>query len=63
VPIDEPVERNSGLISLNAIGERFQISWILNDASLQNEAKKLGSLKQYRDRDYPVLYSVISAAL
>jgi 4-amino-4-deoxy-L-arabinose transferase-like glycosyltransferase len=63
VPIDEPVERNSGVISLNAIGERFRISWILNDASLQNEAKKLGSLQQYRDRDYPVLYSVISVAL
>lgn len=63
VPIDEPIERNSGLISLNAIGERFQIPWIMNDASLQNEAKKLGSLQQYRDRDYPVLYPVISAAL
>ena len=63
VPIDEPVERNSGLISLNAIGERFQIPWILNDASMQNEAKMLGSLKQYRDRDYPVLYSVISVTL
>jgi len=62
--IDEPTERISGIVSLNYVAEKLQIASALKDPVLNSSTfKELGPLHSYRDRDYPVLFSLVAVVL
>lgn len=62
--IDEPTERISGVISLYYVAEKLHLTSVLNDSLLSGSIlKEAGPLNSYRDRDYPVLFSLIAVAL
>lgn len=61
ISIDEPTERITGIVNINYIGEKLNISTIANDPVL----KKYGDirLEQYHDRIYGPLFAEVSVAL
>jgi len=54
---DEPVERNSGLITLKYLGERFKIDRITQDPAIRFH-QYLPPLNIHFDRDYPVAFNL-----
>jgi hypothetical protein len=62
--IDEPTERISGIVSLNYVAQKLNITSALKDPVLKSfSSKELGPLHSYRDRDYPVLFSLVAVVL
>lgn len=58
---DEPIERLTGIVNLNYIGEFFQIRWIQNDPILS--ANSSLHLLQYSDRYFGPAFGIISVFL
>ena len=58
---DEPVERLTGIVNLNYIGEFFHLRWIQNDPVLS--ANSSLHLLQYSDRYFGPVFGIISAFL
>ena len=62
--IDEPTERISGIVSLNYVAQKLHITSALRDPVLSSPTyQEFGSLNSYRDRDYPVLFTLLAVAL
>jgi len=58
---DETIERTTGIVNLNYIGEQFRLNWILNSETL---AKYRGhQLIEYRDRIFGPFFAIVSVAL
>ena len=58
---DEPIERLTGIVNLNYIGEFFHIRWIQNDPVLS--ANSSLHLLQYSDRYFGPAFGIISVFL
>lgn len=58
---DEPVERLTGIVNLNYIGEFFRIRWIQNDPVLS--ANSSLHLLQYSDRYFGPAFGIVSVFL
>lgn len=58
---DEPVERLTGIVNLNYIGDFFQIRWIQNDPVLS--ANSSLQLLQYSDRYFGPAFGIVSVFL
>jgi len=58
---DEPVERLTGIVNLNYIGEFFQIRWIQNDPVLS--ANSSLHLLHYSDRYFGPAFGIVSVFL
>jgi len=59
--VDEPIERASGMVSLNYIADQFGISKLQNSELLKTY--RFATLDTYKDRDYPVLFNLPAAFL
>ena len=54
---DEQIERSNGVISLLYIGDLFKIGRITSEPDMASH-RYLGSLDQWKDRDYPVGFNL-----
>jgi hypothetical protein len=55
---DEQIERSNGVISLLYIGDLFKIGRITSEPDMASH-RYLGSLDQWKDRDYPVGFNLL----